>query len=59
MALAKAAYDKETGVRRTIINSLTELGRKQPNLLLSTCLDFLMNHRKVVPPFFFLFFFFV
>eukprot|EP00013_Stygamoeba_regulata_P006034 CAMPEP_0177640424 /NCGR_PEP_ID=MMETSP0447-20121125/6535_1 /TAXON_ID=0 /ORGANISM="Stygamoeba regulata, Strain BSH-02190019" /LENGTH=1747 /DNA_ID=CAMNT_0019142493 /DNA_START=242 /DNA_END=5485 /DNA_ORIENTATION=- len=46
MALAKAVYDKETGVRRTIINSLTELGRKQPNLLLSTCLEYLMKNQK-------------
>src|SRR6218665_1406234 len=47
MALIEAAYDKDATVREILGSSLFELGRKQPQLVLSSCNNFLMKHSKV------------
>ncbi len=55
-ALVDAAHDKDANVRRDIMRSLCELGKKQPLLVLSICSCYLNKHQKVciVVPFTFL-----
>ncbi len=48
MALIDSAYDKEEGVRHVITDSLFELGKKQPALVLSSCHSYLVKHSKVL-----------
>ena len=47
MALIDVAYDVEHEVRDIIATSLVELGKKQPELLLTSCLIYLQRHTKV------------
>ena len=47
MALIDTAYDKDPKVRENISASLLELGKKQPELLLTSCLVYLHKHAKV------------
>lgn len=49
-ALCSHANDGATAVRRQITESLVDIGRKQPNLVLSSCLDFLRKNMKVRTP---------
>lgn len=46
-ALVGAANDSEGSVRGSIAKSLQDLGRKQPNLVLSSCADFIIKNPKV------------
>jgi len=46
-ALCVHANDADAKVRRTISDSLLEIGRKQPNLVMSSCLDLLKKDPKV------------
>ena len=46
-ALIDAAYDKEPHVQDVICNSLCEVGKKRPNLVLSSCHGYLLKHSKV------------
>jgi hypothetical protein len=46
-ALCSHANDGAPVVRRQITESLVDIGRKQPNLVLSACLDFLKRNAKV------------
>jgi hypothetical protein len=48
-ALCSHANDGAPAVRRQITESLVDIGRKQPNLALSACLDFLRRNPKVRP----------
>ena len=50
MALIKKANDEDKMVRDTIFGSLSEIGRKQPNLHLSSVLDFLRKNPKLERP---------
>src|SRR3989344_988169 len=52
-ALCSHANDGAPVVRRQITESLVDIGRKQPNLALSACLDFLKRNAKVRVLFFF------
>eukprot|EP01087_Luapelamoeba_hula_P005831 TRINITY_DN1587_c0_g1_i1.p1 TRINITY_DN1587_c0_g1~~TRINITY_DN1587_c0_g1_i1.p1 ORF type:complete len:1410 (-),score=232.80 TRINITY_DN1587_c0_g1_i1:1013-5242(-) len=45
-ALCQHANDTEQRVRRTIMDALLDIGRKQPNLVLSSCLEFLRKDVK-------------
>ena len=47
MALIDSAYDKDGGVKQVISDSLFELGKKQPALVLSSCHSYLVKHSKV------------
>ena len=47
MALIEAAFDKDPNVRTILESSLFELGKKQPDLVLSSCNSFLIKHSKV------------
>ena len=47
MALIDAAYDKKVEVRQDIARALYELGKKQPELVLSSCNSYLNKHQKV------------
>ena len=47
MALIDAAYDKDGAVKQVITDSLFELGKKQPALVLSSCHSYLVKHSKV------------
>ena len=49
MALIDSAYDKDSTVRSAICQSLFELGKKQPALVLSTGHNYLLKHSKVMP----------
>ena len=46
-ALIDAAYDKEPRVQEVICNTLCEVGKKRPNLVLASCHDYLLKHSKV------------
>ena len=50
MALIKKANDEDKMVRETVFSSLAEIGRKQPNLHLSSVLDFLHKNPKLEQP---------
>ena len=50
MALVKKANDEEKPVRVAIFGSLQEIGRKQPNLVLSSILDFFMKNPGLDQP---------
>ena len=47
MALIDSAYDKDGRVKQVITDSLFELGKKQPALVLSSCHYYLVKHSKV------------
>ena len=47
MALIKKANDEEKSVRAAIFSSLQEIGRKQPNLVLSSVLDVFMKNSSL------------
>ena len=47
MALIDAANDKQKEVRQMIVASLHEIGKKQPELVLSTIKAYLIIHQKV------------
>ena len=47
MALIDAAFDKDGAVKQVITDSLFELGKKQPALVLSSCHSYLVKHSKV------------
>ncbi len=47
MALIDSAFDKDGQVKQVITDSLFELGKKQPALVLSSCLYYLKKHSKV------------
>lgn len=47
LALIDALYDKDENVCQTICNSLYILGKQQPNLVLSSCLSYLLRHPKL------------
>ncbi|KAK2156623.1 hypothetical protein NP493_1946g00003 [Ridgeia piscesae] len=46
-ALIDAAYDKEPHVQEVICNTLCEVGKKRPNLVLASCHDYLLKHSKL------------
>jgi len=41
--LVESAYDSEGRVRSSITKSLVDIGKKQPNLVVSQCADFLKS----------------
>lgn len=47
MALIDAANDKQLEVRQMIMTSLHELGKKQPEMALSTIKEYLVKHQKL------------
>lgn len=47
MALIDSANDKDKSVKGVVSSSLHELGCKQPALVLSSCLNYLVKHAKV------------
>ncbi|XP_071092263.1 maestro heat-like repeat-containing protein family member 1 [Haliotis cracherodii] len=47
MALIDAAHDKNDEAREVISNSLYELGKKKPSLVLSSCYSYLKKHNKL------------
>ena len=47
MALIDAANDKQKEVRQMIVTSLHEIGKKQPEMVLSTIKAYLVKHQKV------------
>lgn len=47
LALIDAANDKQQEVRRMIMTSLHELGKKQPEMVLSAIKGYLIKHQKV------------
>ena len=51
MALIDAANDKQLEVRQMIMTSLHELGKKQPEMALSTIKEYLVKHQKVLTVF--------
>ena len=46
-ALIDAAYNKEPRVQDVVSMSLCEVGKKRPNLVLSSCHSYLLKHSKV------------
>ena len=48
MALIDAANDGDATAREVIENSLFDLGRKKPDLILSSCHSYLKKHSKVL-----------
>uniref|UniRef100_A0A4W3H1V4 Maestro heat-like repeat-containing protein family member 1 n=1 Tax=Callorhinchus milii TaxID=7868 RepID=A0A4W3H1V4_CALMI len=48
VALTDAAFDKDEGVRWQIKLSLHDLGCHNPELVLRTCLEFLVKHKQLV-----------
>ena len=46
-ALVDAAFDKKPNVRNDMTSALHNLGRKQPELVLSSCNLYLNKHQKV------------
>ena len=47
LALIDAANDKQSEVRQMIMTSLHELGKKQPEMVLSAIKAYLVKHQKV------------
>lgn len=47
LALIDAANDKQPEVRQMIMTSLHELGKKQPEMVLSAIKAYLIKHQKV------------
>ena len=47
LALIDAANDKQREVRQMIMTSLHELGKKQPEMVLSAIKGYLIKHQKV------------
>ena len=47
MALIDAAHDHDISTREVIENSLFDLGKKKPDLILSSCYSYLKKHTKV------------
>lgn len=47
LALIDAANDKQHEVRQMIMTSLHELGKKQPEMVLSAIKGYLIKHQKV------------
>ena len=47
LALVDAANDKQPEVREMIMTSLHELGKKQPEMVLSSIKGYLIKHQKV------------
>ena len=47
LALIDAANDKQLEVRQMIMTSLHELGKKQPEMVLSAIKGYLIKHQKV------------
>ena len=47
LALIDAANDKQSEVRQMIMTSLHELGKKQPEMVLSAIKAYLVRHQKV------------
>jgi len=47
LALIDAANDKQQEVRQMIMTSLHELGKKQPEMVLSAIKGYLLKHQKV------------
>ena len=47
LALIDAANDKQQEVRQMIMTSLHELGKKQPEMVLSAIKGYLIKHQKV------------
>jgi len=45
-ALIAAANDGNEGVKNTIVDSLTDMGRFKPDLILSSCNDFVLKNPK-------------
>lgn len=48
LALIDAAYDKKSDVRHDMTTALHNLGKKQPELVLSSCNIYLQKHQKLV-----------
>lgn len=48
LALVSSANDGDSKVRSTMQKSLFEIGKRQPNLVVSTCYDFIAKN-KVSP----------
>ena len=48
LALIDAANDKQPEVRQMIMTSLHELGKKQPEMVLSAIKGYLVKHQKVL-----------
>ncbi|XP_060075327.1 maestro heat-like repeat-containing protein family member 1 isoform X2 [Ylistrum balloti] len=48
MALIDAAYDRDEECQEQICNSLFDLGRRKPALVLSSCYAYLKKHSKLV-----------
>lgn len=46
-ALIEGAHDKDEGVRATIADSLADIGRYEPELMLSMCAAYLERNPKV------------
>ena len=47
MALIDAAHDSDSSTKEIIENSLFDLGKKKPDLILSSCYSYLKKHSKV------------
>ena len=47
MSLIDAAYDKKADVRRIIMSSLVDIGKKKPKMVLSSSHSYLRKHNKV------------
>ncbi len=47
LALIASANDGDTSVKGAIAKSLLDIGKKQPNLVLSSCYDFIQKNQKV------------
>lgn len=47
MALIDSANDGDESTREVIANALFDLGRKKPDLILSSCHNYLKKHTKV------------
>eukprot|EP00004_Rigifila_ramosa_P005673 TRINITY_DN1633_c0_g1_i5.p1 TRINITY_DN1633_c0_g1~~TRINITY_DN1633_c0_g1_i5.p1 ORF type:complete len:1396 (+),score=325.85 TRINITY_DN1633_c0_g1_i5:37-4224(+) len=48
MALIQAAFDKDSAVAKTITDSLKDIGVHQPELLLSSCFDFVKTNSSKI-----------
>jgi 3-methyladenine DNA glycosylase AlkC len=47
MALINSANDDNGQVRNSLARSLQDIGKKQPNLVLVSCYDFMVKNQKV------------
>ena len=47
MAMIDAANDNDISTKEVIENSLFDLGKKKPGLILSSCHSYLKKHSKV------------